>query len=154
MAAGKLGRNAHPTDPHCECTATHYDPIHDGGVKMTYRDAAARITLLAGGLQALGVCKGDKIGLFAENSYRWALIDGAVLKAGAVDVVRGALGPVSELAFILRDSDSKACIVQDATLLQSMATEMGSTLSLPQTGFIIAYQGYRILGGASSRRCR
>ena len=129
------------------------DPIHDGGVKMTYRDAAARITLLAGGLQALGVCKGDKIGLFAENSYRWALIDGAVLKAGAVDVVRGALGPVSELAFILRDSDSKACIVQDATLLQSMATEMGSTLSLPQTGFIIVMDAGGLSGEDIKHKC-
>jgi long-subunit acyl-CoA synthetase (AMP-forming) len=46
------------------------DPIHDGGVKLTYSEAASRISKLAGGLQALRLTKGDKIGLFAENSYR------------------------------------------------------------------------------------
>ena len=43
--------------------------------------------------------------------HRWCLIDGAVLKAGGVDVVRGALGPLDELDFILKDSESKAVIV-------------------------------------------
>ena len=42
--------------------------------------------------------------------HRWCLIDGAVLKAGGVDVVRGALGPLDELDFILKDSESKAVI--------------------------------------------
>jgi len=73
-----------------------HDPIHDGGVKLTYAEAAKRITLLAGGLQTLGVAKGDKIGLFAENSYRWCLIDGAVLKAGAANVVRGSQAGISK----------------------------------------------------------
>ena len=107
------------------------DPMHDGGVKLTYSEAAERITHLAGGLQALGVAKGDKIGLFAENSYRWALIDGAVLKAGAVDVVRGALGPVAELSYILANSDSKACIVEKPQLLQTLVEANGPTLALP-----------------------
>jgi len=106
------------------------DPAHDGGVKLTYSEAAHRITILAGGLQALGLSKDDKIGLFSENSYRWALIDGAALKAGAVDVVRGALGPVAELAYILKDSESRACIVQDSTLLCALVGESGSSLSL------------------------
>ena len=44
--------------------------VDAGGVKMTYKEAADRISLLASGLQALGLAKGDKIGLFSENSYR------------------------------------------------------------------------------------
>lgn len=108
------------------------DPIHDGGVQLTYEEAAARISHLASGLQTLGLEKGDKIGLFAENSYRWCLIDGAVLKTGAVDVVRGALGPVKELDFILKDSESKAAIVDNVQLLKSLVTESGPAIGLPE----------------------
>lgn len=107
------------------------DPIHDGGVQLTYGEAAARISRLAGGLQALGLAKGDKIGLFAENSYRWCLIDGAVLKTGAVDVVRGAMGPVAELDFILKNSESKAAIVENAQLLKALVKESGPLIGLP-----------------------
>ncbi len=55
--------------------------------------------------------------------HRWCLIDGAVLKAGGVDVVRGALGPLDELDFILKDSESKAVIVMPPKTLPKPKTK-------------------------------
>eukprot|EP00277_Geminigera_cryophila_P001817 CAMPEP_0179424750 /NCGR_PEP_ID=MMETSP0799-20121207/11774_1 /TAXON_ID=46947 /ORGANISM="Geminigera cryophila, Strain CCMP2564" /LENGTH=732 /DNA_ID=CAMNT_0021199261 /DNA_START=224 /DNA_END=2422 /DNA_ORIENTATION=- len=132
-----------------------HDPAHDGGVKLTYSEAAHRITVLAGGLQALGLSKDDKIGLFSENSYRWALLDGAALKAGAIDVVRGALGPVAELAYILKHSESKACIVQDSKLLSALVQESGPSLELssPDTAFVVVMYPNGKSGVAIKEEC-
>uniref|UniRef100_A0A0C3TI21 AMP-dependent synthetase/ligase domain-containing protein n=1 Tax=Guillardia theta (strain CCMP2712) TaxID=905079 RepID=A0A0C3TI21_GUITC len=99
------------------------DPLHGFGDDMTYSQASAAITRMAGFLQELGVQKGDKIALFSENSYRWSLVDSAILQAGAVDVVRGATAPVDELKFIYSDSGSKACVVENVELLEKLVKQ-------------------------------
>ncbi len=83
---------------------------------------ARRLDFLAGELQALGLRKGDKIAVFSENSHKWLLLDGATLKCGAANVVRGVGAPLDELSYIYSNSDSKALVVQTVDLFQKIMT--------------------------------
>ena len=56
-----------------------------------------------------------QVALFSENGTRWLLADQAVMLNGAADAVRGASGPASELAYILRHSGSTTLITQVST---------------------------------------
>mmetsp|Transcript_26822 Transcript_26822/g.63611 ORF Transcript_26822/g.63611 Transcript_26822/m.63611 type:complete len:810 (-) Transcript_26822:41-2470(-) len=96
------------------------DETHDGGVQITFLEAATKITRLAAALQSLGIKKGDRIGQFSENSWRWAVLDGAILKAGATNVVRGVAAPLTELGYIYTHSDAVACVCETVDLLREM----------------------------------
>ena len=102
----------------CPAYEAFLDPANN--VTMTFSEAAAKIESLAGQLQASGIKKGDKLSVFAENSYKWLLLDGATLKCGAANVVRGVAAPLDELEFIFKDSGSVACVMQTVDLLQRL----------------------------------
>ena len=66
-------------------------------ISLTYGELKAEMNHFATGLQALGVKKGDKIGLFAESNGLWMAISLGIQKCGAVDVIRGSNAPIQEL---------------------------------------------------------
>ena len=82
-------------------------------VRITYSQLHERIQLCGAALQHLGICKGDRVGLIADNSPRWLIADQGIMAAGAVGVVRGAQAAVEELWFILKNSGSTSLIVED-----------------------------------------
>jgi long-chain acyl-CoA synthetase len=71
-------------------------------------------------LQALGIQRGDRVALFADNSSRWAIADRGIITDGAVDAVRSAQAGREELLFILADSGSTALVVEDQKTLRTM----------------------------------
>src|SRR5574344_227817 len=89
-------------------------------IEMTYAQLQGDISLIAGGLQSLGISKGDKVSLFSENNGRWIVFDQAVLKCGGIDVIRGSNAPISELRYIISHSDSCALIVKDNKLFNEL----------------------------------
>jgi long-chain acyl-CoA synthetase len=69
---------------------------------------------LSMGLRALGVEKGDRVGILSENRPEWAMADLATLAAGAADVpVYSTLTP-PQAAYILNDSQARVCFVSNA----------------------------------------
>ena len=92
-----------------------YNNIH-----MTYGELREEMNYFASGLQALGVKKGDKVGLFAESNGLWMAISVAIQKCGAVDVIRGSNAPVEELHYITAHADCKGLILRDEKLYKSM----------------------------------
>src|SRR5512139_1143891 len=54
--------------------------------KVSHRDALAEVELLSLGLIELGIGPGDRVAIFSENRVEWALVDYAILTAGAVNV--------------------------------------------------------------------
>ena len=99
-----------------------YTAITDkyNNVFMTYSELKEEMTLLATGLQTLGVKKGDKVGIFAESNGRWIATSMAILKCGAVDVIRGSNAPIEELHYITTHSDCKGLILRDEKLYKAM----------------------------------
>ena len=79
-------------------------------IKLSYGEFNTIFHNFAAGLQFLGLEKDEHVALFSENSAKWLIADQAILKSGAVDVVRGSQAPVSELGYILNHSDSCALI--------------------------------------------
>lgn len=66
---------------------------------------------LALGLYELGVRKGDKVSLHAENSTEWAVIDQAVLSLGAALVPIYTTQPGEQIKYILENSEAKVHFV-------------------------------------------
>ena len=88
--------------------------------RLSYRALAERIDQAAAAFRSLQIGSGDVVGLFAENSPRWLVADQGLMRAGAIDAVRGAAAPVEELRYILEDSSAVALVVQTADLLQRL----------------------------------
>ena len=101
---------------------SNYHAIIDkyNNISMTYAQLREEMTNFASGLQALGVKKGDKIGLFAESNGLWMANSLAILKCGAVDVIRGSNAPIEELHYIAAHADCKGLILRDDKLYSSM----------------------------------
>ena len=106
----------------CMDKFSEYHAITDkyNNVNLTYGELKEEMNLFASGLQALGVKKGDKVGLFAESHGLWMPISLGIQKCGAVDVIRGSNAPISELEYITAHADCKGLILRDDKLFNSM----------------------------------
>ena len=102
-----------------------YDPHTNPETKYTYGELAASISQFAAGLQRLGVVPGEAIALFSENRPRWMVADQGIMTAGAIDAVRGANSDKAELLFILNNSDSIGLVIQDLSVLDKIASNLG-----------------------------
>ena len=85
-------------------------------ISMTYAELEDHISNLASGLQSLGIEKGNHVAIFTENTGRFVVCDQAVMRCGAVSVLRGSNAPIEELEFITHHSDSCAVILRDKNL--------------------------------------
>jgi len=65
--------------------------------------ALAEVESLALGLRALGVERGDRVGLVSETRYEWAVADLAILGLGAVTVPLYASSTAEQCRFILEN---------------------------------------------------
>ena len=65
------------------------DPHAPEPCSYSFREMAAAVRQAAAGLASLGLCKGEVVSLFSENSSRWLVADQAVMACGAADAVRG-----------------------------------------------------------------
>ena len=101
---------------------SEYHAITDkyNNVFMTYGELRKTMNLFATGLQALGIKKGDKVGLFAESNGMWMATSMAILKCGAVDVLRGSNAPIEELEYITAHADCKGLVLRDEKLYYAL----------------------------------
>lgn len=60
-------------------------------------------------LLSVGVKKGDRVAIFAENRYEWWACDLATLSINAIDVPIYATDSADEAKYILNNSESKVC---------------------------------------------
>lgn len=82
--------------------------IVDGDVRFTYQEFGERVTRLAGNLQAMGVQKGDRIGILMLNSFRYLEIYYASFLLGAIAVPLNIRLSGAEISFMLNDAGTKA----------------------------------------------
>ena len=80
-----------------------------GGVwiETSVEDFRAKIRQFALGLHDLGVRKGDRVALHAENSTEWLIVDQAVLRLGAVTVPIYTTQPSDQINYILEDAEAR-----------------------------------------------
>ncbi|HEY0765432.1 MAG TPA: AMP-binding protein [Pyrinomonadaceae bacterium] len=81
------------------------------GLRLTYRQLQAACDLLARGLMACGIEKGERVGIWSPNYAEWVITQFATAKIGAILVNVNPAYRVHELEYALRQSGCRALIV-------------------------------------------
>lgn len=82
-------------------------------LRFTYKAFNEHADLVAKGLMALGIEKGDHIAVWTTNKPEWIYLNFATGKMGAPVVTVNTNYRVSELEYLLKQSDSKTLVLID-----------------------------------------
>lgn len=77
---------------------------------FSHREVEERVTRLAAALSESGIGTGDRVAILSENRPEWAITDYAVTGLGAIDVPVYPTLPANQIAYILRDSGTRAIL--------------------------------------------
>jgi long-chain acyl-CoA synthetase len=93
---------------------TAYLVDEEGGWReVAWEEAAERVELIANGLLARGVRKGDAFGLLARNTLEWALFDFALAHIGAVGAAIYASSSPRDVHYVLEHSEVVGVLCED-----------------------------------------
>ncbi|XP_065205857.1 medium-chain acyl-CoA ligase ACSF2, mitochondrial-like [Planococcus citri] len=92
--------------------------VHRGS-RLTYKQVLPQVDEFAAGLLAIGLKKGDMVGIWAQNSLEWYITSLAIMKAGLVTVNLNPLYEGPEIKSALIQSHVKALIIGDTWLGRS-----------------------------------
>ncbi|MBP6216035.1 MAG: AMP-binding protein [Luteimonas sp.] len=102
------------------------------GVRLDWRDFDAAVTRLAAGLHALGLRRGERIGIWSLNRAEWVLMQFASARAGLVLVNINPAYRTHELEYALTRVGCRALVLARAFktsdylgLLRTLAPELG-----------------------------
>ena len=110
---------------------------------ISHRTLAERVRRTALGLRALGVQRGDRVGILSTNRPEWAIADFGCLTAQLADVPIYPTLPAEQVAYILRDASAVALFVSDAAQLEKIAEIRGQ---LPALRHVITFESTRSAG--------
>lgn len=96
-------------------------PSKDGVEAVSYEQAAAEVRRFAQRLQDLGVRRGDRVCIFAENSPEWALFDWACQSLGVVSVPIYPTLPSDQASYIVRDAGARLVLCGSVELAQRVS---------------------------------
>lgn len=110
----------------------------DGWKEWSWTQVAGQVRLLARGLVALGVKRGDRVALVAENRPEWIVADLAIMAAGAITVPAYTTNTVDDHRYIFSNVQARGVIASSAELARrsiEAARQSGA-----QCGFVIAME--------------
>ena len=81
------------------------------GYRATYRELVDQCELLARGLMARGVAKGDRVGIWSPNRYEWVVVQYATAAMGAILVNINPAYRTSELEYALNQSGTSFLVL-------------------------------------------
>ena len=84
--------------------------VRSQGVRWTYAELAHRAEAFAAGLLALGLERGDRLGIWSLNNAEWVVVQFATAKAGIILVNVNPAYRVTELEFALSTVGCKALV--------------------------------------------
>ncbi len=90
--------------------------LEEGDVRLTYAELDARVVETARGFVAMGLAPGDRVGVWAPNSWRWAVTALGALAAGGVLVPINTRYKGPEAAYVLQKSRARALVVAEGFL--------------------------------------
>src|ERR1700678_3140020 len=80
------------------------------GTRLSYQELRDEVDALALGLLAVGIEKGDRVGIWAPNCAEWTLTQYATAKIGAILVNINPAYRTSELEFVLNQSGCRLLV--------------------------------------------
>ncbi|MBB2918576.1 AMP-binding protein [Cupriavidus alkaliphilus] len=108
--------------------------FREQGVRWTWREFADAIDALACGLHALGLARGDRVGIWAPNRVEWLVTQFATARLGLVLVNINPAYRLAELEYALNKVGVKAIVAAEAfktsrylEMLQALAPELATS---------------------------
>uniref|UniRef100_A0A8C7X937 Medium-chain acyl-CoA ligase ACSF2, mitochondrial n=1 Tax=Oryzias sinensis TaxID=183150 RepID=A0A8C7X937_9TELE len=105
------------------------------GVRKTFAQFQQEVDQAAAGLLALGLKKGDRLGMWGPNIYEWILFQFATAKAGIIMVSVNPAYQLQEVEFALRKVGCKAVVCptqfktqQYCDMLRKICPEIDSSI--------------------------
>jgi len=105
--------------------------VHHQNVNWNYRTFARRVIEVARALMALGIEKGDRVGIWSLNNSEWTLTQFATAKIGAILVNINPNYRTHELKYALNKARVKLLVTADKTkymdytgMIQELAPEL------------------------------
>jgi fatty-acyl-CoA synthase len=86
----------------------------DRNLRWTYKEFNEKCNLVAKGLMALGVERGDHLAIWAANTPEWVTLQFATGKMGGILVTVNTNYRAMELEYLLRHSDAKTLILMES----------------------------------------
>jgi long-chain acyl-CoA synthetase len=102
----------------------------EGWREVSWADAAERVELMANGLLARGVRKGDAFGILARNTLEWSLFDFALAHVGAVGAAIYANSSPRDARYVLEHSEAVGVLCEDAAQREKIESGGASPASL------------------------
>jgi fatty-acyl-CoA synthase len=84
------------------------------GRRWTYAELAVDVDRVARGLLAMGVAKGDRVGIWAPNCPEWVLVQYASAKVGAILVNVNPAYRTHELSYVLKQSGVGVLVIAES----------------------------------------
>ncbi|KWA20664.1 AMP-binding protein [Burkholderia territorii] len=107
--------------------------FREQGIRWDWRTFAHEIDVLAAGLAALGIVKGDCVGIWSPNRSEWLLTQFATARIGAILVNINPAYRLAELEYALNKVGCKAVIAAErfktsayVEMLQAIAPELAN----------------------------
>ena len=97
---------------------------YDGKTFCAMTDAISR------GFIKLGVSKGDRVALVANNSPQWNMVDFAIQQVGAITIPIYSTISHDDYAYILKHSEAKAIFVEGSSIYRKIADLIESQPSI------------------------
>ncbi|MEE1000210.1 MAG: long-chain fatty acid--CoA ligase [Treponemataceae bacterium] len=88
--------------------------------EFLYEEVFQNVKKFAGGLLALGVKRGDHIGLISDNRKEWFQADMGLMSIGAIDVPRGCDATEHDLRYILSFAECKTVIAENSAQVKKI----------------------------------
>ena len=83
---------------------------------ISWNEASDLVKDLSVGLHEIGVRKNDKISIIAENSYRWCVVDLAIISLGAITVPGYTTSNEDEIFYLLSHSEASVVFLNSKLL--------------------------------------
>ena len=113
-------------------------PDGDGWASVTWRQLGDRVTLVAAGLVALGIQPEERVALASGTRYEWALVDFAILAAGAATTTVYPTTHAEDVAFIVANSGSRIAIAEDQKQVDKLVAHRAE---LPAVSKVVVIDG-------------
>ncbi len=84
--------------------------VRQQGIRWSYRELAERVDAFAAGLLALGLTRGDRVGIWSPNNAEWVITQFATAKAGVILVNLNPAYRLSEIEYALNASGCRALV--------------------------------------------
>jgi long-chain acyl-CoA synthetase len=99
-----------------------------GGEQLTWADYAGRVERIAGGLEALGVQRGEAVGLMMVNRPEFHLVDTAALHLGASPFSIYNTSAPEQIEYLFTNAANRVVVCDAAFLPRVLASRDGTPL--------------------------